>query len=131
MDLVLLLRQIFGHGNEALEAHHANGVLLILGQLSEDRKNLLEHVLLLKLGSEEAELGGAGSSDHRGVLIAELDKLLSELLLLGPRLGVAREEELAGANSSSEPLTLGKLDHKRSEHSLDLGVTEVLRNHSE
>lgn len=50
MNLVLLLGQILGKRNEGLEAHDTNGILLVLGQLSEDGKDLLQHVALLKLG---------------------------------------------------------------------------------
>jgi hypothetical protein len=128
MDLVLLLGKILGHWNERLEAHHSNGILLILRQLSEDWQDLLKNVLLLKLGSELTKFGGASSSNHGSVLVAELDELLSQLLLLWSRLGVAWEEELAGADSSSEPLALGKLDHERSEDILDLSVAKIFRN---
>ena len=86
MDLVLLLRKVLGHWNERLEAHHSNGILLILGQLSEDWKNFLEHVLLLKLGGKLTKFGSACSPDHWSVLIAQLDELLSQLLLLRSRL---------------------------------------------
>jgi hypothetical protein len=102
--------------------------LLILRELSEDWQDLLEDVLLLKLGRKLTKFGSASSSNHWGVLVAKLDELLSKLLFLWSRLGVAWEKELAGANSSSEPLTLSKLDHEWSKNILDLSITEIFRN---
>jgi hypothetical protein len=69
--------------------------LLILRQLSENRQNLLKDVLFFELSGEETELGGASTSNHGGVLITEFDELLPELFLLGTRLGVAGEEQVA------------------------------------
>jgi len=83
-------------------------------------------MLLLQLSCKLAELRSAGSSNHGCILVAELNELLSQFLLLWARLAVAREEEVARADSASEPFSLSKLDHQRCEHVLDLSITEVL-----
>lgn len=85
-------------------------------------------MLFLKLSSELTKFRSASSSNHGCIFIAKLDELLSKFLLLWARLRVAWEEQLARADSSSEPLTLGKFDHKWSEHILDLSIAKTLRN---
>jgi hypothetical protein len=92
VNLVLLLRKIFGHWNEGLEAHDSNGILLILRQLSENWQDLLENMLLFKLSSELTKFRSASSSNHGSVFVTKLNELLSQFLLLWPRLGIAWEE---------------------------------------
>lgn len=47
VDLVFLFGEILGHGDERLEAHNSNSILLILRQGPEDWQNLLKHMLLI------------------------------------------------------------------------------------
>ena len=131
MNLVLLLRKVRGERDERLKAHDTDSVLLILRQLSEDGQDLLKHVALLELGRELTEAGGASSTDHGSVLIAELDELLAEAFLLGAGAMVAREEQLAAANATSEPLALSELDDNRAEDVGHLSVTKILRDERE
>ena len=128
VDLVLFLGKVLGHWNERLKTHNSYCILLILRQLSENWQYLLENMLFLKLSSELTKFRSASSSNHGCIFIAKLDELLSKFLLLWARLRVAWEEQLARADSSSEPLTLGKFDHKWSEHILDLSIAKTLRN---
>jgi len=83
---------VLGHGDERLKAHHTDSVLLILGELPEDREDLLKDVLFFELGSKLTKLGSTSTSDHGSVLVTELNELLSQLLLLGARLRVAGKE---------------------------------------
>lgn len=106
MNLVLLLAQVLGHRDEGLEAHDPDDVLLVLRKLTEYGQDLLQNVLLFKLGGEDAELRSARPPDHRLVFIAQLDKLLSQFLLVRTRPRVALGEQLAAALAGWEPFTL-------------------------
>ena len=50
MDLILFLSKIFRHWDKAFQAEDSDLVLLILRQLSIERKDLLNEMRLLKLG---------------------------------------------------------------------------------
>ena len=52
MDLVLLLGEVLSHWDERLKTHDSDGILLVLRELSEDWKDLLQNVLFFELGSK-------------------------------------------------------------------------------
>jgi len=79
VNLIFFLRKIISHWDQGLETHDSNDILFILRKLSEDWKNLLKDVLLLKLSGKLSKFRSASSSNHRGIFITEFNKLLSEL----------------------------------------------------
>ena len=114
------------HWDQRFETENSDGVLIILGELSEDGQKLLDNMIFVKLGRDLSELRGAGSSDHRGIFLAKFHELLSESLLLcvGARVGV--EEKVARGHTACKPLSLSKSDDKWAEHVLHLGIREGL-----
>ena len=65
-----------------------------------------EKAIAVGLVFEDAELRSARPPDHRLVFIAQLDKLLSQFLLVRTRPRVALGEQLAAALAGWEPFTL-------------------------
>lgn len=124
MHLVLLLAQVVRHRDHLFKAHDSDHVLLILRELSVRGEQLLNQMLLVKLGGKKSELGSASSSDHGSVLIAEVDELLPQLLLLGVGSRVSWEEQSAGTHTSREPVSSGQPDYQGSEYILYLCISE-------
>ena len=95
MHTVLLFAQVAGHWNERLDTEDTARVLIILGQLTEDREQLLNNVLPLKLSGKVAELRGTNSLDHRRVVLAELEELAAQPILLSTSTRVGIVEKAA------------------------------------
>jgi hypothetical protein len=66
-----------------------------LGKLSENGENFLKNMLFLQFGGKLTKNIGACPSDHGLILIAKLDELLSQLLLLSACSRVAVLEQVA------------------------------------
>lgn len=131
VNLVLLFGEDSCHGNQGLEAHDSDGILLILTQLTENGQDLLKNVLLFEFGGEDTELLGTCSTNNSSVLVAKLDELLTELLLLSATGLVTDGEKFDGADSSGEGVTGGQLDHQWSKHVLNLSVGEMTSDSNE
>ena len=78
--------------------------------------------MLFKLGRKVSEAGGTGAADHRRVLIAKLNELLSQLLLLWSGFLIAGLEEGAAADSAHKEFVLSKLDDHWGEDVLDVCI---------
>ena len=67
--------------------------MVILGELSENREQFLDDMLLFELLRKCTKFGSAYTSDHGRVLLTQFHELLSEALFLGvgPRVGLIEE----------------------------------------
>ena len=106
MQLIFFFRQIAGHRNQRFQAEDSDSVLIVLGELFEDGDDVLDDVVFFEEGGEVAEFHGAGSSDHGGVFVAEVDELFAEFVFVGRAAGVGVPEEVARADPSTEPVSL-------------------------
>ncbi len=128
MNLVFLFWKMAGHVDKRFEAENSNCVLFILGELSKDWKQFSNNVLLVELGGKLTKLLRTCASDHWGVFLAQLHKLLSQTFFLRSRSRIGVEKECAGWNTACEPFSLCKADDEGSENILNFCVSEGLWN---
>lgn len=126
MHSVLFLAEVASDGDEGLNAKNTAGILVVLGQLSENGEQFLDKVLLFKLSGEVTELGGTNAPNHGGIFLAKLKELFAEAFFLGISTGVGVVEQVTGRDTASEPLVRAQADDEGAEGVLDLFVAEGL-----
>mmetsp|Transcript_46728 Transcript_46728/g.123443 ORF Transcript_46728/g.123443 Transcript_46728/m.123443 type:complete len:402 (-) Transcript_46728:20-1225(-) len=133
-DLCLPLRRLFQltEGDAVVDGEYSHRVLLVPGELLEDRDQLVVHgVLGDHLGDAAQDVCGL-ASHHRGVVPAEPAVRLQEVVLLHlAHLGQRRGEEAAHGDPRGEPVVRREAVDQRAEVALNLLLGHFHREFSE
>ena len=70
MHSVLFFAEVLSHRDEGLDAEDAAGILVINGELSKNREQFLDYMLLIELLRKYTKFSSAYTSDTRRVFLA-------------------------------------------------------------
>lgn len=105
MARLLLLGNGFGNGDKNLDSQKTNTVLVVAGEMLEQRNHLVNDDVRWHDAQELGQVDGGLSPDHGGIIVDEQRETLPQgLLCLGVGLGVGDLVDASGRDLCSEPV---------------------------
>ena len=127
MTALLLLGHRLGNRNQHLDRQQAHAVLIVGGQVLEQRDHLVDHDGGRHALDEFRQVRGGLSPHHGRVVVHELRVLLAQAFLrLRRGVFVGLVEEAGGGDFRREPVGFGEAHGEGDEVLLDLGLGELV-----
>lgn len=126
---LLLLGDLFRDRNENVDGKQTNTVLVVARQVLEKGNYFFDHGFAVHFLDELGQVVRRLSAHHRGFIVYQSSKVLTEGLLQSRRrLLVWCGVEASRGDLGSEPVCFGQAEDERDEMLFDLVLGELLAN---